>query len=462
MAGERGRLPPAVLPGLSQDVELVGSLHAYTHTCGIPIDAVLIALSVNIVVFLFLQLDEVDEESNFDSEEPPPVTTRPTPPTQQQQQQQQTQRLHNLSLFIQRHSRSPTNNSGAPAQRKESSASPHPVIERASLAATIDTTLSQPHTHLRSLHSRKKSESPLPEFPVGSELPVFDPKTPAPPGNRTPRLSLRSEAALSRHQPSVLIHARPGLGSVTLSCPVLHVPEMNPPPPPPPHQSLRSPSPLTSHYKVGRHSSEVQLKPVKSGGINQTNDDRGTTKLGEEEERKEESFASASHAHTRENPLPKASLGASLPVSSQAKEIAQDPKEPRCISPPPLPHPLPVSGDDPATCVLEPQLQSSIVSSYNATLMKNASRVDEQPPEEVEGEEVDSLSSVELASLSLRVVDILPQLAVYLGVEYREYEDVVACEPSPQRQSMSVSQGTEWVALLWLISLERPTISGSQ
>jgi hypothetical protein len=36
------------------------------------------------------QLDEVDEESNFDSEEPPPVTTRPTPPTQQQQQQQQT------------------------------------------------------------------------------------------------------------------------------------------------------------------------------------------------------------------------------------------------------------------------------------------------------------------------------------------------------------------------------------
>ena len=213
---------------------------------------------------------------------------------------------------------------------------------------------------------------------------------------------------------------------------------------------------------MGRHSSEVQLKPVKSGGINQTNDDRGTTKLGEEEERKEESFASASHAHTRENPLPKASLGASLPVSSQAKEIAQDPKEPRCISPPPLPQPLPVSGDDQATCVLEPQLQSSIVSPYNATLMKNASRVDEQPPEEVEGEEVDSLSSVELASLSLRVVDILPQLAVYLGVEYREYEDVVACEPSPQRQSMSVSQGTEWVALLWLISLERPTISGRQ
>ena len=378
----------------------------------------------------FLQLDEVDEESNFDSEEPPPVTTRPTPPSQQQQQQ----RLHNLSSFIQRHSRSPTNNSGAPAQRKESSASPHPVLERASLAATIDTTLSQPHTHLRSLHSRQKSESPLPEFAVDSELPVFDPKTPALPGNRTPRLSLRSEAVLSRHQPPALIHARPGLGSVTLSCPVLHVPEMNPPPPP--HQSLRSPSPLTSRYKVGRHSSEVQLKPVKSGGINQTKDDRGTKKQGDEEEREEESFASVptSHAHTRENPSPKA---------SQEKEMTQDP---HCVSPPPLPHPLSVSIDDRATCVSEPQLRSSIVSPYNLTLMENiVPGNDEQPPEKAEGEEIDSLSSVELASLSLRVVDILPQLAVYLGVEYGEYEDVVACEPSPQRQSMSVSQGTGWV-----------------
>lgn len=54
-------------------------------------------------------------------------------------------------------------------------------------------------------------------------------------------------------------------------------------------------------------------------------------------------------------------------------------------------------------------------------------------------EELDSLSSVELASLSLKVVDILPQLAVYLGVEYGEYEEILASEPSPQRQSMSVS-----------------------
>ena len=368
-------------------------------------------------VFLYLlQLEEVDEGSNFDSEEPPPVTPKPPPPLQQQQQQQQIQRLHNLSPFIQRRSRSPTNNMGAaPAQRTESSAnSPHPVVERACIASSTDVTFSQSHTHLRSLHSRKKSESPLPEVTGDSQLPVFDPKTPALPGNRAPRLSLKSEAGGSpRHSPQVLIHARPGLGSVTLSCPALQVPEISPPPL---YQSLRSPSPLTSRYPVvGRHSSEGEIKPIQRSG-NQTQDDRG----GAGEEQKILASVPTSHDHPEANSLPKTSKVDSITASSKD-------------SPPPPPRPLPQPGHDQPTSVLEPQLQSTPVAPpYNMSLM-----TDTLPETLVE--KSDSLSSVELAVISLKVIDILPQLAVYLGVEYRDYEDVVASEPSPQRQSMSVS-----------------------
>ena len=223
---------------------------------------------------------------------------------------------------------------------------------------------------------------------------------------------------MSRHQPPVLIHTRPGLGSVTLSCPVLHVPEMTPSP----LISLRSPSPLTSRYQT----SPAELEQKERSHPSQ--DDRGS-----KPEEGEEVVPLSSSG----KPPPIASLPTSLTAPSHTKDVAQDSKDPH-LSPPPLPHSI--SSDDQATCVSEPQLQSVLSPLYTTLTEDISSRTAEklQEKEAVE-EELDSLSSVELASLSLKVVDILPQLAVYLGVEYGEYEEILASEPSPQRQSMSVS-----------------------
>ena len=104
----------------------------------------------------------------------------------------------------------------------------------------------------------------------------------------------------------------------------------------------------------------------------------------------------------------------------------------------------------------ESQLHSSLLSSQTVVSPTPRRTL---PPDNQEGEkdrvDVVPLSSVELASLSLKVIDILPQLAVYLGVGYCEYERVVESEPSPQRQSISVSVcvcGSE-CPTLWAMSL---------
>ena len=57
---------------------------------------------------------------------------------------------------------------------------------------------------------------------------------------------------------------------------------------------------------------------------------------------------------------------------------------------------------------------------------------------EEDEETVAALTPIELATLSLHVVDILPQLTVYLCMDYGEYERLTREESSPQRQSMKV------------------------
>ena len=119
----------------------------------------------------------------------------------------------------------------------------------------------------------------------------------------------------------------------------------------------------------------------------------------------------------------------------------------------PQPTPLPASSKVEITEAALTPHQTGAVSSIQRT----------GPVEREGGRGV--LTSVELACVSLRVVDILPQLAVYLGVEYGEYESVVSSEPSPQRQSFSVSVVCVCVSVgvgIMSISGGQPLISGRQ
>ena len=98
----------------------------------------------------------------------------------------------------------------------------------------------------------------------------------------------------------------------------------------------------------------------------------------------------------------------------------------------------PTTTNDDVTATFTPLRKPALLASH-----RNEDTFPDGDGREVEREMVRGkytpLTTVELATLSLQVGDILPQLAVYLGVDYEDYEHISSTETSLQRQSMTVS-----------------------
>lgn len=264
---------------------------------------------------------------------------------------------------------------------------PHARLSTGSLSISkTDAFISaQLHDHL-SLHRRQKSESPLPEVPSDLELPTFTPKRPALPGNRAPKQPLRSDASgpLPR---SVLKHS----SSVLESPRRVLLPSQH-----------SSPSSLHKMKKVFSVT-EPSLSILTSEGPN-----------------------------LQQTP------GEEVLSDVVSLSCSPDPTEPISAS----------GGNDGGQRRLKSESLSTHTSACDKlftlapseslahptddTLLQTAATLDSNE------DPCAPLSSVELATLSLKVLDILPQLAVYLGIDYSEYESITAEEQSPQRQSMAV------------------------
>ena len=264
-----------------------------------------------------------------------------------------------------------------------------------------------------SLHSRKKSDSPLPEIASTPELPIFVPQTPIPPGSRTQTKS---------RQIPVPIPGQSGLGTAKLSHPTL-------PPTVSSSQQAEGDAPVIETMTsvsttVLGEGSDLYLQTSQEEVIGKMNPPQGD---GSDDR-------ATSH-------------GADV-----ASDVAQVPASPLQVSE----HTLSTASSDKVAFTLAP-ITSDAEYGETASLEKHEgeregereererereSKVEEEEGEGGEDREMCApLSDIELALLSLQVVDILPQLAVCLCMEYSEYERITHNEPSPQRQSMAVSTG---------------------
>ena len=240
----------------------------------------------------------------------------------------------------------------------------------------------QAGSHLWSQHCRKKSDSPLPEVPSDPELPIFNPQSPVPPGNRTRKLSpLKSDMSGAGFQVPIPVCPRSGLGTVQQSCPTLYA-EVDPP----------RPSSTTLQQRTERETTAIK------------------------------SIMSAPDLGARESP-------------SDNKVSFTAPQEPI----------FQLLGGGDSHEEEEREGEEEGVRDGAGEKEEQEGAGEKGDKEEVGGISA-PLSDEELAKLSLQVVDILPQLAVYLCIDYSEYQHIVWSEPSPQRQSMAVSDAQ---CVLW-------------
>lgn len=264
-----------------------------------------------------------------------------------------------------------------------------------SISKTDASISAQLHDHL-TLHRRHKSESPLPEVPSDPELPSFTPKKPALPGNRVPKQPLRSDASDPLPQ-SVLKHS----SSVQES----------------PRRVL-----LSSH-----HSSPSSLHKMKKVfSVTEPSLSELTSR--------EPNLQLLGQKHGEEVLTDVVSLSCSPdstePISaSEGNGAGQRRLESESLS-------TPTACDKQFT--LAPS--ESLAPPTDDTLLQTAATTLDSSEDPCA-----PLSSVELATLSLQVLDILPQLAIYLGIDYSEYESITAEEPSQQRQSMAVGNDIEFI-----------------
>lgn len=320
------------------------------------------------------------------------ATTSTTSQQQQQQQQDFKQTQHNEEpqpntaqrLYHYMPSPGMHRQTGIPTSVILTSSS-HQRTPHAPSSSSLQTDASiaaQFHDHL-SFHRRQKSESPLPDVPSDPELPTFTPKKPALPGNRAPKQPPRSDASGLLPRSALKSGTSvPGSRKVLL----------------PSHRS--SPSSLHQMRKFVSVTESSLSKPTS-----------GEPHLGHE---------------PREKVLTDV-------ISLSCSPDSTEPSE----------------GNDVGTN--QHRLESESLSSTCDKLFTHTPSESVAPPtDDMLLHILDSykdpcapLSSTELATLSLKVLDTLPQLAVYLGIDYSEYESITANEPSPQRQSMAVGDESD-------------------
>ena len=276
-----------------------------------------------------------------------------------------------------------------------------PVTERVGTSSNL--TFGQSPTHLLSLHSRQESESPLPEVPSCPELPIFNPQAPTAPGSRTPKLSLRSDSL--RH---LLIPHGPNLGTAAAAS----------------SQDLplsETDTSTSQQEREVRGSSTTRTGALETGSEGQVQECPG---LGVEEEEM--------RTNPEHSPTPPTQQA---PVTTSPHHGDDDKRS--NLAPASLGNDEPVQKGPPTEDTLS---QGGKCSEREGEREFEREREEEGESErEREGEQCAPLTPLELATLSLQVGDILPQLAVYLGVDYEEYEQITSTEPSLQRQSMAVS-----------------------
>ena len=349
------------------------------------------------------------------------------PQKQQQQQQHHQQRLQHRITYplMQRQRRMPapvvfTSLTKQNAARALSMGSLPMCISK--LSGRADASIAQSCDHLSGLYRRQKSESPLPGVPNDPELPIFTPSSPALPGRRTPKQmpgSDRSVAGLN--PPSALRHSRSGPGTVSKPSWPTHCAK-------PTSSSL----PLGQTRKFPVADSTASLQNVTSVDWGELEEQSGSQEPRDREE-------------GTDSPLPPAvcSTGSvelqSPPLPSQTHDCDRPSNQHSLDSSVQLASAITGVSDKMST--LEPTLEQVgeyvVPPTEDTVLQTNLSSATLE--NEGEGQKCAPLLPVELATLSLQVVDILPQLAVYLSMGYSEYERIIYDESSPQKQSMAVS-----------------------
>ena len=310
------------------------------------------------------------------------------------QQTHKSQRLHHRLPSPAMHRQTRISTPVILTSSQQSTARALSISSLQSISKTDASISAQLHDHL-TLHRRQKSESPLPEVPSVPELPSFTPKRPALPGNRVPKQPLRSDASdplpqsVLKHSSSVQEYPRRVLLSL--------------------HHS--SPSSLHKMKKVFSVT-EPSLSELTS---------------------REPNLHLLGQKHGEEVLTDVVSLSCSPdstePISASENDAGQRRLESESLS-------TPTACDKLFT--LAPS--ESLAPPTDDTLLQTAATTLDSSEDPCA-----PLSSVELATLSLQVLDILPQLAIYLGIDYSEYESVTAEEPSPQRQSMAVGNDIEFI-----------------
>lgn len=236
-------------------------------------------------------------------------------------------------------------------------------------------------------HRRQKSESPLPEVPSDPELPTFTPQRPAQPGSRAPKHPPKS----STLPQSVLKHSCSALGTPSrISLPSHHYSPLSL------HRMKNvlsvTEASLSSEEPDLQHQAQVPREEDTTEVVSHSCSPDSTEPMQGDE------TYDAEHRSESEPSVQLASSSEKLFTLTPLNELINE-----CVPPP-----------------------------SDVALLHTAVTLDPEPDPCV------PLSSVELATLSLNVLDILPQLAAYLGIDYSEYECIIADEPSPQRQSMAV------------------------
>ena len=260
----------------------------------------------------------------------------------------------------------------------------------------MNVTFTQSRDHLASFLRKKKSGSPLPDTHKDPELPIFTPRPPSLPGTRTlVKQTSRSDASVADH----LLRTSPTSLKATLE------------------EQSTSQSTCT---KEGVDDSP--LPPCFSG--RQEQPPRFTTHTTDCEDEDNSKIHQHSLLDSYRTDSTSGSHSTHYDCVSAVTEYVAPPIEDLVLA---TPSTIPLGNRE--------------EGEGEEREEEEGEGEEEEEEEEGERERCAPLSSVELATLSLHVIDILPQLAVYLSMDYSQYEHIISSESSPQRQSMAVSGG---------------------
>ena len=365
------------------------------------------------------------------SPDPRAVTPPPPPSGQQQSQWHHQHNVHHLPPYQHRitfgHIFTPLQRSNPPRAMSAGN------IACTNSAAPSRTNPSPSQQELlMSLHQRQKSESPLPDMPVDAELPTFVPQNPVLPQRRLlsqatrPEISVTTTTTSGRGPSHVAQESSLGsavIGRLTRPSNADHSNTKAKSAPVSPDQMrktvAKSLAAIPSGWEGGRgeggqrNPGEIQVAISPPTSPSSLGRDWG------------------SHISNHGSDLRRSPLTFSEGDSERSEECSKGKVERDVIPSPSLSTNQLTTNTSRSRSKIPSPAPVSMATGRESTQSP-------QPARKVQGA-APPLRPTELATLSLLVVDTLPQLIVFLGMDYSEYEKITSEETSPQRQSLKVS-----------------------